>query len=378
MKPERIVSVDAYRGFVMLALVIGNTWVFRQQAKLFPDSRLWGFLGNQFSHAEWSGCTFWDLIQPSFLFLIGVSMAFSYSKRLQGGQNYSGLLGHAIYRSVILFLLGIYLSSPFALFQDMNLTNVLVQVGLGYPFAFLVLRKRPSTQLLIALGILVIFWGAFAIYPVPAHRPEHVGHFSGFFAHWDIDTNPAATFDQWFLNLFPRRELYRPSVGDAYTLNFIPSISTLIFGIVTGEFLRCNHPPTRVLRRTIGMGVGCIILGLLLGNTVCPIVKSIWTPSWAIYSTGWALCMFACCFWLIDKRGYRIFAFPFLVVGMNSITMYCMSIIGGWWFLNYWKIFLGPTFFAGNYGRIWAALAILFSLWLVCLILYRIRLFIRI
>ncbi len=387
MKPERIVSIDVYRGLVMLVLVMGNTWVFRQQANLFPDSRLWGFLGHQFSHAAWTGCTFWDLILPSFLFLIGLSMPFSYSKRLKSGQNYSGLLGHAIYRSVILFLLGIYLSSPSALFQDMSMTNVLVQIGLGYPFAFLVLRKKPSTQLMIALGILIIFWGAFAIYPVSTHGPEYLwegirkdhSHFSGFFAHWDTNTNLAATFDQWFLNLFPRTELYRPSVGDrAYTLNFIPSISTMIFGIVTGEFLRCNNPPMRTLKRTLGIGIGCILLGLLLGNTVCPIVKPIWTPSWTIYSTGWVLCMFACCFWLIDERGYRILAFPFLVVGMNSITMYCMSIIGGWWFLKYWKLFLGPAFFGGNYGRVWAALAILFSIWLVCVILYRIRLFIRI
>ncbi len=384
MKPERIVSIDVYRGLVMLVLVIGNTWVFRHQAKLFPDSALWGFLGSQFSHAQWTGCTLWDLILPSFLFLVGLSMPFSFSKRLEGGQNYSSLLGHAIYRSVVLFLLGIYLSSPFAIFQEMNLTNVLVQIGLAYPFAFLVLRKKPMTQFMAALGILILFWGAFAIYPVPTQEyltdgiQRDSSHFSGFFAHWDMNTNLAAAFDQWFLNLLPRGEPYRPSVGVAYTLNFIASISTMIFGIMTGDYLRRNNPPMRVLKITLGIGAGSIILGLLLGNTVCPIVKPIWTPSWTIYSTGWTLCLFACCFWLIDKKGYRRLAFPFVVAGMNSITMYCISIVGGWWFLKFWKMFLGPTFFQGNYGRIWAALAICFSVWLVCVILYRIRLFIRI
>jgi predicted acyltransferase len=387
MKPERIGSIDAYRGFVMLVLVLGNTWVFRQQAKLFPESRIWEFLGNQFSHSAWTGCTFWDLTMPSFLFLVGLSMPFSYSKRLQRRQNYIGLLGHAIYRSVVLVLLGIYLSSPFALIKDMSLNNVLVQIGLGYSFAFLVLRKKSSTQLFIALGILIIFWGAFAIYPLPTPNPEYLvegiqkdhNYFTGFFAHWDINTNLGASFDQWFLNLFPRERLYRPSVGDnESTLIFIPCISTMIFGMMTGEFLRSNNPPKRVFKNVIAIGVGCIILGLFLGQTLCPIVKSIWTPSWTIYSTGWTLCMFAFCFWLIDIRGYRSWAFPFLVVGMNSITIYCMSMIGGWWFLKYWKIFLGPTLFEGSYGLIWAAIAVVFSLWLVCLILYRIRLFVRI
>ena len=197
----------------MLVLVLGNTWVFRQQAKLFPESRIWEFLGNQFSHSAWTGCTFWDLTMPSFLFLVGLSMPFSYSKRLQRRQNYIGLLGHAIYRSVVLVLLGIYLSSPFALIKDMSLNNVLVQIGLGYSFAFLVLRKKSSTQLFIALGILIIFWGAFAIYPLPTPNPEYLvegiqkdhNYFTGFFAHWDINTNLGASFDQWFLKSFPKR-----------------------------------------------------------------------------------------------------------------------------------------------------------------------------
>jgi predicted acyltransferase len=370
----------------MLALVIGNTWVFRQLAKEFPNNKHWAFLSDQFSHVPWNGVSFWDLIQPSFLFLAGLSIPFSYSKRIERGQTITDLLGHAIYRSIVLILLGLYISSPFEHFKNIHFNNILVQIGLTYIFAFLVVKNNPPTQLGIALGILTICWGAFALYPLSDHGLEYstgstqvnILHFSGFFAHWNIDTNLAASFDQWFLNLFPREQPYRPSIGETYTINFIPSVANMIFGLTAGEFLRTNKSQLRAFKYIAGSGFICILLGLLLGQMLCPIVKSIWTPSWAIYSTGWSLCLFSCFFWLIDVKGKRRWTFPLVVVGMNSITIYCMSMTGGWWFLKYWKLFLGEGMFDGTDGLIWSAFAVVFSLWLVCVILHRIRLFIRI
>src|SRR5262245_58074289 len=133
----RLLSLDAFRGFVMLAMASGG---FRcaEVAKnaQFQDSDIWKFLGYQCDHVPWVGWALWDLIQPSFMFMVGVSMAYSYAKRQSKGQTYGHMLLHAMVRSLVLVLLGIALMSNFKPRTDFEFVNVLIQIGLGYTFLF--------------------------------------------------------------------------------------------------------------------------------------------------------------------------------------------------------------------------------------------------
>ena len=121
----------------------------------------------------------------------------------------------------------------------------------------------------------------------------------------------------------------------------------------------------------------CLVIGLILGNTVCPIVKRIWTPSWAIYSAGWTYLMLAVFYWIIDLQGFRKWAFPFVVVGMNSIFFYCSSLISRWW-VGTLQTHLGQDIFEGAFGPTWEETSFALFIWFVGYWMYKKRIFIRI
>jgi len=157
----RLVSLDAYRGFIMLAMVTGGLGM----AGLRNDNT-WGWLAHQLEHVKWEErCTFWDLIQPSFMFMVGVAMAFSYAKRRQLGHSYPRMLLHAVWRSVALVVLGIFLISNNAAHTEWSLMNVLSQIGLGYTFLFLLWGCSFRTQAVAAAAILVGTWLLYVLYP---------------------------------------------------------------------------------------------------------------------------------------------------------------------------------------------------------------------
>src|SRR5690606_38931252 len=207
---------------------------------------------------------------------------------------------------------------------------VLTQIGLGYVFLFLLAHVRPTVQWLSAGLILFGYWLAFALFPLPGPGfntasvgvpPDWPHQLQGFAAHWNKNTNFAAWFDQWFLNLFPREEPFVYNRGGYLTLNFIPSLATMMFGLLAGELLRTRREASEKLRMMLAFGALGIVLGLLLHVLgVVPLVKRIWTPSWAIFSGGWAVLFLAFFYYVLDMKGYRRWAFPFLVVGMNSIA----------------------------------------------------------
>jgi len=154
---------------------------------------------------------------------------------------------------------------------------------------------------------------------------------------------------------------------------------------MAGEWLRGPRTIHAKFRGLVIAGVVCLGLGVLLDHTVCPSVKRIWTPSWAVFSTGWTLLMLAAFFWVIDIRGWRGWSLPLVVVGMNSIAMYCMAQLMKGWVRGTLKtnfgqdIFSGPPgSFLGTYGPIVDAVAVLFVLWVVCLWMYRQKVFVRI
>lgn len=385
----RLVSMDAYRGLVMLAIASSALGI-PQVAKQFSASPTWQAAAYQFEHVAWTGCSFWDLIQPSFMFMVGVSMAFSYAKRQRLGQSYAQLLGHATVRAIVLVLLGIFLSSNWSRQTNFTFVNVLTQIGLGYVFLFLLWNRPRWVQWTAATGILVGYWALFAFYPLPGADfdyqsvglPDDWPLMTGLAAHWNKNANVAADFDLWFLNLFPRPEVFRFNSGGYQTLNFIPSLATMIFGLMAGELMRSERYASSKLGWLVAAGLGGLAVGYgLHAAGVCPLVKRIWTPSWTLFSTGWTCLMLAAFYAVIDVGKQRWWAFPLTVVGMNSITMYVMSQLLKPWTRDSLQIHLGSEYsqaFGSVYAPMFEAIAVVTVLWLICYWLYRQKVFLRI
>lgn len=386
---ERLVSLDAYRGFIMLMMTTEG-WGFPQTAKKFPDSRLWQVLGEQFEHVAWVGCSFWDLIQPAFMFMVGVSMAYSYASRLAKGHSYARMFGHAVYRSLVLVLLGVFIYSNGQARTNFTFVNVLAQIGLGYTFLFLLWNRPVWVQATAAAAILIGYWAWFATHPLPAEDfnyrsvglPKNWASLEGFEAHWNKATNAAADFDRWFLNLFPRSKPFTHNFGGYQTLNFIPALATMIFGLMTGEVLRSSRSGKEKLLRIIAWGFAGVASGALIASLgICPMVKRIWTPTFGLYSTGWVLLMLGAFYAVIDLRGKKRWSFPLVIVGMNSLAIYMMDQLLRPWMEKTLKTHFGPNVFdilGEPYYPIVQQTLILVAFWLACFWMYRQRIFVRI
>lgn len=397
----RLVSLDAYRGFVMLAMASGGLGLAALAVNRSPGPLL-EILAYQTDHTLWRGCSFWDLIQPSFMFIVGVALPFADARRAALGQPWRSRFVHALIRSAILVFLGVFLASNWSKRTNFLFTNVLAQIGLGYPVVFLLHDKRPRTILAAVLAILIGYWALFALYPRPDAAPvlDDVGSqksisLDGFASHWSKHTNAAAAFDRWFLNRFPRPdgEPFVINKGGYQTLNFIPSIATMLIGVLAGQWLRSPRAPKAKVLNLALAGVVCLIVGSLLDETLCPIIKRIWTPSWVIFSSAWTLWLLAAFYWIIDIKGWRAWAFPFVVVGLNSIAMYMMAqLIKPWvgrtivthvgtlfgWLHDRFGLDLSPEVFTGRYAEVYQSASVLLVLWLFCYWMYRRRIFVRI
>ena len=442
--PKRLMSLDAYRGLVMLAMASGG-FAFAQVAPKVADRFdgtsgegawrfLWRTLAYQFDHVAWTGCSFWDLIQPSFMFMVGVAMPFSMQRRADDGESPTRRWFHAGYRAVLLVFLGVLLSSSLG---GLNFTfvNVLAQIGLGYLFLLPLVGRNLKTLAVTAALILVTYGAWFVYQPIDQPQkfqtqqyvmsesknrtPDEWSQFQGHAAHWNKHSNAAAQFDREFLNKFPRPE--KPWSGRAFwinaggyqTLNFIPSIATMIFGLMAGIVLKGDRDESQRLRWLFKAGLVCFVVSLAADSTLwpvqwlkpawqtkiadfswslCPAVKRIWTPTWALFSGGWAFWILGAFYWLVDVKGYQKIVMPLAVVGINSIAMYCLSQLFRGWIGGAIKVVLTTIDqFAGWQAGLsfwldpdrWAYAPILDNalrlavLWGVCLWLYRSRLFIR-
>ncbi len=394
-------SLDAYRGFIMIAMASSGLG-FPQVAQTILGADAWecfgrdvtqilkpvySFLGYEFDHAAWVGCSFWDLIQPSFMFMVGVAMPYSLAGRQARGESKLRQTVHVIYRAVLLTLLGVFLSSNGAKHTDFTFVNVLSQIGLGYAFVYLLAGRGWKVQIGTLAAVLVGYWLLFALWPISQFdltrlsveaATKEPAAFEGFFAHWNKNANAASVFDDWFLNLFPQGKHFDFNKGGYQTLNFIPSMGTMIFGLMAGEWLRTRRKLSEKFFGLLVAGLVLLVIGTVLGVTLCPLVKRIWTPSWAVFSTGWTLLLLAGFFWIIDVQGWRRWSLPLIVVGMNSIAMYLMSQLMRGWTRETFKTHLGQGIFEGTFGPTWERIAILAVFWLICLWMYRQKIFVRI
>ena len=373
--------------FLMMAEVLK----LRRVAEALPTSSFWQFLGFHQSHVDWVGCSLHDLIQPSFSFIVGVALPFSIASRMARGQTQSWLSLHAFWRALVLVLLGVFLRSTGSDMTNWTFEDTLTQIGLGYGFLFL-LGFRPVRDQWIALAaILVGYWALFAFWPLPGPgfdwnsasvTPDWKHNLTGFAAHWNKNTNPAWAFDSWFMNLFPRSKPYTANAGGYVTLSFIPTLGTMILGLVAGGVLRSGRAPWVKVQWLAIAGVVALATGELLDwFGICPVVKRIWTPSWVLFSGGWCLLLLAVCYAVIDLIGWKGWSFPLVVIGMNSIAAYCMAhLFEGFMYKNLATHLGANTFklFGPAYEPLLHGAAVLLTLWIILLWMYRRKIFLRV
>jgi heparan-alpha-glucosaminide N-acetyltransferase len=387
--PGRLTSIDAYRGLVMF-LMVAEALNFGKVSRLIPDSGFWQFLASQQSHRDWVGCSLHDLIQPSFTFLVGVALPFSIASRVAKGQSFIQMLGHAVWRSFLLIALGIFLRSTGSSQTNFTFEDTLTQIGLGYTFAFLIAFARPRAHWL-ALGVILIgYWAAWALYPLPPAdfdwksvgvRPDWV-HLTGFAQHWDKNWNLGTAFDQWFLNLFPRKNPFVYNGGGYLTLSFIPTLGTMLFGLIAGRWLRSERTPREKIQVMLIAGAICFAASAVLHfSGINPVVKRIWTPAWTIFSAGWCFLFLAAFYAIIDVKNYKAWAFPLVVIGMNSIAIYCLSHLIDGFILKTFQIHFGQDVFRAfgeAYATLFSGTVLILVLWLILFWMYRRKLFLRV
>ncbi|MFO0957133.1 MAG: DUF5009 domain-containing protein [Isosphaeraceae bacterium] len=392
LPPTRLASIDAYRGLVML-LMLGEVLHFRKVAEALPDNPIWKLLGHHQEHVEWVGCSLHDLIQPGFSFLVGVALPFSLASRGARGQSKALMILHACWRALILVFLGIFLRSMGKPQTNFTFEDTLTQIGLGYPILF-ILGMRPRRDQWIALAVLLVgYWMAFALYPLPTSEfdyakvgvpPEWLQEhgLTGFAAHWNKNSNPAWAFDQWFLNLFGRPSPFEFNRGGYSTLSFIPTLGTMILGLLAGGVLRWNRPSIGKLGWLIAAGLVGLGVGYGLGWLgICPVVKRIWTPSWTLFSGGWCFLFLAFFYATTDAIGFAGWSFPLRVIGANSIAAYLMSWTIKGWIESNLKTHLGAQafeVFGPEYAPAVAGASVLLVIWLILLWMYQCKIFLRI
>jgi len=400
---ERLLSLDTYRGLVLVLLLLESV-KYGWQHDLFHAHPNWltRLIDFHASHVAWAGCSMWDLIQPSFMFMVGVSMAYSYGKRLEMGDSFASMFRHAVIRALILILLGIFLRTTYTDRTNWTFEDVITQMGLGYVFLFLLWNKSVRGQF-VALGVILIgYWMLFAFWPVqdaipdPAWKDPQKHLLTGFFAHWNINANPGHYFDQWFLNLFPRETPFQQHDEGYNTLSFIPSLGIMIIGIMVGECLRSTRSNREKLRALLIFGAVGVAAGLVLHFAgVCPLVKKAWSPGFTLFGGGCCLWILAALFYVVDVRKKQRWTFPFMVCGMNSIALYGMIWLAAGTFPiseteNHFDLHIVDATLQKHLGEGYASflgagfepllknLANGVILWLVCFWMYRRKIFLRI
>ncbi len=348
--PQRYVALDAYRGFVMILLASGGFGF-----AVLAHHPTFGRIAAWFDHVRWEGAVFWDLVQPAFMFIVGVAMPFGLGHRKEQGASLRQNLRHVAARSFKLILLSQILMWTEAGRFHFQLINVLSQIAFTYFLCFLIMQLKLRWQVLAAGLILAGHWALFVLFPGP----------DGAFSKTE---NIGAVIDRAIMG-------YNYS-GHYVTINFVSCTVTTLFGAWTGTLLRTQKPLADKLK-ILATAAFAALAGALALSLVIPMIKRLWTASFALYSTGWVLLMFVASIMLIDVLGYRKLAFPLVVVGMNSIIMYSISEGLGGWLDRSLGVSAGRFQFNSALTPIAGACATLLVLWTLCYCLYRRKIFIK-
>lgn len=357
----RLLSLDFFRGLTMFLLIAEWTHLFTYMVDPKLSGTILHAIGTQFHHHRWHGMHFWDLVQPFFMFIVGVAMPFSVAKRSARGDSYSLIRRHAIQRAFILLLLGwaLYCIGPGRI--TFRFQNVLAQLSVTYTIAFFLMKRSIKTQLIVSFALIGITELLYRTFPVAGFNQPFV---------------PDHNFGAW-VDLLISGEL---SGGHWVSFNAIPTTAHTIWGVLAGQILISNRDASQKIKILLIAG----LIGLAFGyglNFVTPIIKRICTSSFVIVSGGWCLIALAFSYWLIDVKKIQKGAVFFAIVGMNPLFIYLFSHIGGGQLIyNVVKPFsMGLLSWSGELtAKIFTALITWYLLWHICFWLYKRKIFIKI
>lgn len=351
---QRLVSLDAYRGAIMISL-ISHGFGF----SAFQGHPYLGFLAEQTEHVPWDGCVYWDLIQPAFMFMVGVAMPFAYAKRVALNESRGTMLRHVLRRCFNLVLIAAVFTSIHAGYPTFTLVNVLPQIAFGYLMTFFVLQKSFATQGITALLILFVYTIIWMWYP---------GNGEG--GPWAMgNENMGGDFEKWVMGDY--------NAGFWVSLNAIPSTATIIAGAMCGKLLASDRTSSNIMTTLLIAAVVLIIAGWTLGHWI-PMVKRIMTASFTVYSTGWAILFLLFFYWIIDVIGCQRWAFFLVVVGTNSIAAYVVFQLFRGWIDRSLLVFTDPIVTRlGAYGDVFQAMMVLLAQWYILYFCYKKRVFFK-
>jgi predicted acyltransferase len=305
IKPGRLISLDAFRGLTIAAMFLVN------------NAGDWDHVFAPLRHAQWNGCTATDLVFPFFLFIVGVAMVFSFSKRLARGNSKKELFFAVVRRTIILYVLGciIMVTAWGAYLEHYRFIGVLQRIALCYFFASLIIMYGGvRAQAIWTVGLLLLYYLILKFVPFPGHGAGGLKQFANIVDY--VDTKVFGVFVYEF----------DKNLGMGHDpeglLSTIPSISSTLAGVLCGHWLMRKERGS--YEKVAGLAVAGTLLLIMasLWKYDMPFNKNLWTPSYVIHTTGWALLCLSVCYWAIDIKNYRTWSKPFVVYGTNAITAY--------------------------------------------------------
>jgi predicted acyltransferase len=299
-KVNRLVSLDVFRGLTIAGMVLVNN----------PGT--WEHIYWPLEHAEWNGWTPTDLIFPFFLFIVGVAIPLAFGKRIERGDSRRALFLKVLYRSAVIFLLGEFLAGfPYFNLGTIRIPGVLQRIAVCYLFASLIyLRSRPRTQAIIAVALLVVYHVLMLHVAAPGYGTGDLSK----------EGSLASYIDRTIFgpHVWRQAKVYDPEG----ILSTMGALATTLFGVLTGSYLgRQDRTPIEKVAGMLLAGVGCVIVGWIW-NPWFPINKALWTSSYVFFTAGLALQFLTVCYWLIDIKGYKAWAKPFVIFGVNAIILF--------------------------------------------------------
>lgn len=358
---SRLLSLDFFRGMAMFLLIAEFSQLFHYLVAPELDGTILQAIGHQFHHVEWVGLHFWDLIQPFFMFIVGVAMPLSFAKRRQKGDSEAQIGKHVYTRAFLMLLIGwwLYCIDPGKIV--FRFQNVIAQLGVTYLLAFWVMDRRPAFQIGFSFLLLLITELLYRYFPVEEFNQAFVA---------------GENFGAWFNILIAGKE----DGGHWAMFNAIPTAAHTIWGVLAGQLLMSERKEQEKIRRLLIAGLIALVLGFGL-SYFTPIIKRISTSTFVLASGGWAILALGVSYWLIDIKKYQKGVWFFAIVGMNPLFIYLFAHIGGADLLR--RIVAPITYELSAWiGQLSAdillSLATLFMLWLLCYGLHRRRIYIRI
>ena len=321
-RSERLVSLDVFRGVTIAGMILVNN----------PGS--WSTIYPALEHAKWNGCTPTDYIFPFFLFIVGVAITISLTKRKESGLDQTKLIFQIIKRGLIIYAIGIFMAAwPFWNFTDnkfidlstLRLVGVLPRIGVVYIITSLIfLKANIKTQGIIGVLLLLGYWAVMTLIPVPGFGSPNLNIATL------VDPMTGETFAPnlagWLDKSILGNHMWKVSkVWDPEGIfSTIPAIATCLSGVMLGHWLRSKNDSSDKTSWIFVFGNFAILIGVIW-DMWFPMNKSIWTSSYVMFTSGMALLFFGMCYWLIDVKGIKWWTKPFVVYGMNAITVFALS-----------------------------------------------------